>query len=140
MDRLMINDDILSPDSTEEYTKPVVARLIDKSTGNIIVKCCWVTQTSEDRQLGFQYQPSMTKGQAIWFSFEEMDIHPIHMRNVYFPLLVMWLDSNMFVCEKTIAYPNGKIYMPEKPSRYIVECHPSFDNIITIGHQLILEA
>lgn len=131
------NNDTMSPESGNAIN--VSATLIDITSGEVIATQCWVTQSNEDRMLGFQFLKSMSKDMAIWFEFDEPETHSIHMRNVYFPLLILWLDENQYVIDKTIAQPDGRIYTSNKMSKFIAECDPSYDTLISLGHKLVLE-
>lgn len=59
----------------------------------------------------------------------------IHMWAVFFPLGVVWIDSNRLVVDTKLARPWG-IYIPKEAARYILEGSPSILGSVAVGDRL----
>ncbi len=82
--------------------------------------------TDEERQLGLMHREKIEPDQAMLFIFEEKGQHSFWMRNMKFPLDILWLDA-----EKRIVHIGRNIppcprlpcpsYSPEIPALYVLE-------------------
>ncbi len=57
----------------------------------------FIADTSEKRTRGLSYRESLGKNQGMLFVFEEVGRHGIWMKEMKFPIDILWLDSNLKV-------------------------------------------
>ena len=60
----------------------------------------------------------------------------IHMMFVFFPIFLVFLDSNKVVVDLKIAKP-GRFYSPKKAARYVLELPEKYIERIKDGDKLI---
>lgn len=60
----------------------------------------------------------------------------IHMLFVFFPIAVLWLDSEKRVVDKALARPFRPFYAPSRPARYYIEGALALLERVAIGDQL----
>ncbi|MDD4983900.1 MAG: DUF192 domain-containing protein [Candidatus ainarchaeum sp.] len=60
----------------------------------------------------------------------------IHMMFVFFPIFLVFLDSNKKVVDSKIAKP-WRFYSPKAPARYVLELPEKYENRIKEGDKLI---
>ena len=60
----------------------------------------------------------------------------IHMFFVFFPIAVIWLDSEKRVVDKALALPFRPYYAPQGPAQYYVEGHPLLLERVSTGDRL----
>jgi uncharacterized membrane protein (UPF0127 family) len=90
------------------------------------------------RGLGLMFRRSLRKNQALIFRErqESLASTAITMLFVFFPIAVMWLDSDKRVVDKVLAYPWRLIYAPSRPACYYIEAHPSALDKVEVGDKL----
>jgi len=91
------------------------------------------------RGLGLMGRRPLSKGQALIFveRQESITATAITMLFVFFPIAVIWLNSDKRVVDKTLARPWRPFYAPERPARYYIEAHPSALDKVEIGDKLM---
>lgn len=82
--------------------------------------------TEEQRQQGLMFRKGMKEDQGMLFVFEEEDYYSFWMKNTYFPLDMLWLDSNRFIVHIEENVPPCPAepcpsYEPARPARYVLE-------------------
>lgn len=60
----------------------------------------------------------------------------IHMLFVFYPILVLFLDENKIVVDKTILQPFCLLYIPKKECNYIIEMPTKYSPQIKIGDKI----
>lgn len=106
--------------------------------GSIIVD---IADTPELRTRGLSGRRALPTNQGLFFVFESSDYWGIWMKDMLFPIDVMWLDEQLRVVhiEKNIS-PNSypKTFSSRSPARYILEINAgvSDDLKINIGSEL----
>lgn len=90
-----------------------------------------VADTPELRQQGLSGRDSLGDVQGMLFIFDENDYHGIWMKDMKFPIDVIWIDESLTVVSVTenlqpSSYP--KIFEPPKPVRYIIETNVYFSD------------
>jgi hypothetical protein len=50
--------------------------------------------TDSERQLGLMHRPRINADQGMLFVFEEEDVHAFWMKNMRFPIDILWLDKD----------------------------------------------
>jgi len=94
--------------------------------------------TEHDRRLGLGDYEKLEENHGMLFEFEKTDYYGIWMKDVEFPIDVIWLDENRIVIDieenmKPKSYPT--VFKPEKPALYVLEVPAGFaaDNEIERG-------
>ena len=90
------------------------------------------------RGLGLMCHRPLSEDQAIIFveRRESITATAITMLFVFFPIAVIWLNSDQRVVDKILARPWQLICAPERPARYYIEAHPSTLGKVEIGDKL----
>ena len=83
---------------------------------------------------------NLKKGDSIVLkaSYEGILSSAIHTLFVFYPIDVIWLDSNKLVVDKKTVNPFVLYSRPRKPAKYIVEMRKGFAKNIKIGEKLDL--
>ena len=82
--------------------------------------------SDEDRQLGLMFRPKMNDDQAMLFVFEEESGHAFWMKNMRFPIDILWLDKDRRIVhiERQVP-PCGQdpcpSYPSPQPARFVLE-------------------
>ena len=94
------------------------------------------------RAQGLGGRKSLPQDQGMFFIFEKSEAHPFWMRDMQFPLDIIWLDENYKVVyiEKDLnpdTYP--KSFGPDVPTKYVLETNTGWTekNKITLGSQAV---
>jgi uncharacterized membrane protein (UPF0127 family) len=103
-----------------------------------------VAQTNKDRVKGLSGRRNLPENSGMLFVFDQPRILSFWMKEMNFPLDIIWIDQNRKVVgiERNISpetYP--KIYSPETPSKYALEINGGYSDKIglSIGEQLLFE-
>jgi uncharacterized membrane protein (UPF0127 family) len=82
--------------------------------------------TDEERQQGLMFREKMPEEQGMLFLFEEEAVHAFWMKNMKFPIDILWLDS-----QKKIVHLESRVppcpadpcpsYVPQAPASYVLE-------------------
>jgi hypothetical protein len=85
-----------------------------------------VADTVIKRMIGLMYREKLDEGQCMLFLFRHNGIQGIWMRNMRFPIDIVWADAKKRVVHVVEgAQPckglNCKTYYPKEPSMYVVE-------------------
>ena len=101
-----------------------------------------VARTEESQELGLSDRLSLAEDDAMLFVFPKPDIKCFWMKDMHFPIDILWLDSNKRVMHMELglspdSYPNS--YCPSIPSSYTVEVNAGMakQNDVRIGSKLI---
>jgi uncharacterized membrane protein (UPF0127 family) len=83
-----------------------------------------VADTKSSRELGLSGRPSMGKEEGMLFVFDVPGRYGFWMKDMLFPLDIVWINQNGFVVEvernaKPESYP--KTYMNASPASYVLE-------------------
>jgi uncharacterized membrane protein (UPF0127 family) len=90
---------------------------------------------------GLMFRRAIGEDEAFVFaeSRESIGLTSIHMFFVFFPIAVLWLDTERKVVDKVLARPFRPYYAPQRPAQYFIEGHPNILDKVRIGDQLELE-
>ena len=84
-----------------------------------------IAETAEQRYKGLSDRSGLTENQAMLFKFEGDDKWEMVMRNMSFPLYIIWLDKDKKVVHiEHEVQPDAEpyeIYKPKVPARYVLE-------------------
>lgn len=83
-----------------------------------------IANTEKTRELGLSYLKGMPQDQGMLFVFPQLGIYPFWMKDMNFPLDIIWLDENSVIVDRIInADPSGypKTFTPKERARYVLE-------------------
>lgn len=100
-----------------------------------------VVESAKDRTTGLSGRKSLESNYGMFFIFPEDDFHSIWMKNMNFPIDIIWIDSNFkIVYIKNDATPESfpEIFKTNVKSRYVLEIASGYSNIfdIKIGDEI----
>lgn len=107
------------------------------TTGKTLLPSVMIADNDADRALGFQFWPELMTGDAMLFLFDDEQVRNMHMRNVAFPLMMCWINTDRIVIGMTLAQQsNTQLYSSKVPVRYCLECHPAIISRLQAGDEL----
>ena len=85
-----------------------------------------VADTDEARTRGLMFRPSLAEGEGMFFVFPESAVYPFWMKNMRFPIDIVWLDENMRVVHALPDVPACKkdpcpTHDPKISAQYVLE-------------------
>ena len=84
-----------------------------------------VALSAEQRRLGLMHRRELEDGYGLLMVLDRNRIIPIWMKNMHFPLDVVWINSTGRVVEKTTLpvcrQSPCQVYTPGSPARYVLE-------------------
>ncbi|MFQ5974743.1 MAG: DUF192 domain-containing protein [Candidatus Hydrothermarchaeales archaeon] len=91
------------------------------------------------------YREALRQDEEMFFVFDHEDTHAFWMKNVNFPLDIIWLDSSFKVVhiERDVPPRDSETcvtYTPSKPARYVLETRAGFsiNSRINVGDEMTL--
>ncbi|MFQ5800599.1 MAG: DUF192 domain-containing protein [Candidatus Hydrothermarchaeales archaeon] len=113
------------------------------SFDNGVVVQVEVAQTPAQLETGLMYREGLKDYSGMLFIFESEARHRFWMKNMNFPIDIIWMDSNLDIVDITReAAPCSKepcqIYSPAVSARYMLEVPAGFsqENGIKIGERI----
>jgi uncharacterized membrane protein (UPF0127 family) len=96
-----------------------------------------IADTQEEREKGLGGMESLPENSAMLFTFQNEDIYNIWMKDMKFPIDIIWLNSSkkIVAIEENISpdtYP--EIFSPGEKSLYVLETNAGFvekNNLLT---------
>lgn len=88
-----------------------------------------VAASKQERERGLMYRDALGEDEGMLFVFEKEDKYPFWMKNVNFPIDIIWINSDMRVVDAQTALPcttHCKNYTPEYPVMYVLEVPEGF--------------
>lgn len=100
-----------------------------------------IANTDELRTKGLSGRESLPANQAMWFEFGESSVHCFWMKDMNFPIDIIWLNEQRKVVHvKENAQPSSypESFCPDGASKYVLEVQSGLvrQENITIGSQL----
>ena len=104
-----------------------------KGTGTIYIDNIPLTVTVADtvaeRTQGLSGRPRLADNEGMFFVFEEADRYGFWMKDMNFPIDIIWLSDEGFVVDIDEAaspesYPT--VFKPDVPARFVLEVHAGF--------------
>jgi uncharacterized membrane protein (UPF0127 family) len=136
---------IFATRKTSLEVKPNVLNFIHEATvGQTHIFVDFAT-TSIEQTTGLSGQKSLESNQGLLFIFDHPDLYGIWMKDMNFPIDVIWFDSNkqvVFIKENflpsTYNRPNPEVANPPSQTSYILEVPAGFvqSNQIKVGDSL----
>lgn len=92
-------------------------------------------ETEEKRQKGLSGRANLARGTGLFFVFPESDLHGIWMRDMRFPIDIIWFNEDLVVVDTAMnvtpaTFP--KVFQPQAPARYILETNYGFVEVYGI--------
>jgi len=83
-----------------------------------------VAETPKEKAEGLSGQANLTKEQGMLFVYEKPDLYSVWMKDMNFPIDIIWIDENFQVIDitenfKPESFPRA--VKPQKPVQYVVE-------------------
>jgi uncharacterized protein len=102
-----------------------------------------VADTESRRTLGLSYRESLGKNQGMLFVFDESGKHGIWMKEMKFPIDIIWLDGNLKVVDlKRNISPDTfpEVFESKTDANFVLEVNSGFadKHDISIGSELVL--
>lgn len=123
-----------------QVAKGQTAETLTVSIGQRKLKA-YVADSSETRERGLGGRDSLLSDEAMLFLFDTPALHGFWMKDMRFPIDIIWLDES-----KRVAWvePNvlptsfPKIFAPKVPAKYVLETNAGFaaENNIKIGEEV----
>jgi hypothetical protein len=105
-----------------------------------------IAESPEERARGLMYREILEENTGMFFVFEEERYYAFWMKNVRFPLDILWLDRDLRVVHISANTPPCTaepcmVYPPLKPAKYVLEVTANFThkNNIKIGDRISLD-
>lgn len=111
-------------DTSEKVLRPFVTMFIHKTYID-----AELAETDLELQLGLASRKSISNDRGMLFLFNTDDLHGIWMKDMEFPVDVLWLSETFKVVSvKESALPDSfpLIFEPDVPARYVVEVNDGF--------------
>lgn len=108
----------------EEYAKRAVS--FEGRDGDIVVE---IARSPAKRRCGLSGRRELHDGHGMLFIFEKPELHGIWMKDMDFPIDILWLDRDMRVVDAARnADPESfpKIFRPREPALYVLEVPAGF--------------
>ncbi|MEE8168170.1 MAG: DUF192 domain-containing protein [Candidatus Hydrothermarchaeales archaeon] len=95
---------------------------------------------------GLMFRKNIGENEGMLFSYSYDGYYTIWMKNMNFPIDIIWLSSDLKVVDiKMSAEPCRQepceVYQPAKPARYVLEVSANFTmgNKVVIGDEVVIE-
>ncbi|HEX55521.1 MAG: hypothetical protein DRO90_01405 [Candidatus Altiarchaeales archaeon] len=103
-----------------------------------------VVSTPEEMARGLMYRKRLEENRGMLFIFKEEGRYGFWMKNMNFPLDIIWISRNKTVAHIEVNLPPCKsdscpIYVPDKKALYVLEVNANFSirNNISIGSTVL---
>ena len=112
---------------------------INKTKINLI----GIADTQEKSYLGLSFRESICSNCGMLFPFNGKNEHTFVMRDMMFPLDIIWIDDDEIIKIDKNLPPEGhdfeKFYKSESPVNYVLEVNANFcdKNNIKVGDKLV---
>lgn len=102
-----------------------------------------VVVTIEERQRGLMYREALAQDQGMLFSFENEAKHGFWMKNMSFPLDIIWIDSTkkvVYIYKNALPCKEEPCVsiLPQYAAKYVLEVNAGFSDAhrINIGDKV----
>lgn len=93
-----------------------------------------LAETRAERLTGLSRQRVLGESEGLLFVFNESAEHGIWMRDMNFPIDIIWLDTNLSVVdikenatpESYRSFDDAEVFTPRLPARYVLEVRAGF--------------
>ena len=124
---------------------PLVMRVLPHATfGGDTQVLLTVADTPTTRAKGLSGRPSLASGEGMLFIFDQLGYPGIWMKDVLFPIDILWLDENNMIVDvrESVApetYP--QVFAPQVKALFVIEVPSGFvaEHEIKIGDQVTIK-
>ncbi|GEM_PF-487818 len=100
--------------------------------------------TNKERSLGLSIVDHLDNDEGMWFVFEQNGNYPFWMKEMQFPIDIVWIDENYRIVDfykNALPEDYPKTYIPRDISRYVLELQAGFvdDYQIAIGDSVVIK-
>ncbi len=102
-------------------TLPLNTHVISPQGVHILVR---VADTDKTRELGLSYFDALPDGQGMLFVFPQMGTYSFWMKDMNFPLDIVWIDEHFKIIDRVINAPASsypKTFTPASSASYAIE-------------------
>ncbi len=107
-----------------------------------------IATTTEAVIKGLSGRPSLGADIGLLFIFQKSDIYQFWMPNMFFPIDIIWIDSNYNIigisknATEKFDSKNPVFYKPSKPIRFVLEVNAGFSdkNGINVGDKVLFNS
>jgi hypothetical protein len=144
----MIVNQRIHDGSNGKTTKPSTERPFTELGATSIIKIGGKTikvelaRSPQEKEVGLSGRQSLPPDQGLLFIFDKPRYYPFWMKDMKFPIDIVWLDKNGFVIDITknlqpSSFPQR--VTSKSPSQFVLELNANFteQNNIKIGDKLI---
>ena len=102
-----------------------------------------LAETAQQQERGLSHRDSIEQGKGMLFTFNTEGEHPIWMKDMQFPIDIIWIDAEMRVVhiEQRVApetYP--QTFTSPSPAKYVLEVPAGYaSGRITVNDMLLLK-
>jgi len=97
-----------------------------------------VRDTVKGRKIGLMNYDTLEKNQAMLFVFKQSDYYGFWMKNMKFPIDILWLDEDYKIVDIRNEVPPCEteecaIYKPGKKAKYVLEIYSNLTNELNMS-------
>jgi uncharacterized membrane protein (UPF0127 family) len=116
----------------------IVADVPTMHIGDIPIKV-EIVESDEERAQGLSNREKLEDSEGMLFVFPESGYHPFWMKDMLFPIDIIWIDENLEVIaiDKNIrpnTYP--QTFRPPRPAKYVLETNVHFSDTYSLREGL----
>ena len=114
---------VFSPKEREGATGPRIADTVALTMGNMTFRA-QVADSDDERARGLSGRPSLASNEALLVVFPYQDAWGIWMKDMLFPIDIVWADAEMrviMVREGVAPETYPEAFRPSSPALYVVE-------------------
>ena len=114
----------------------------DAVIGETVIKI-EIADSKKDRIAGLSNKPYLEDDNGLFFVFDKSDFHGIWMKDMNFPIDIIWLDSSLQIVdfkENARPYSYPETFKPNKKALYVLEVPRNFisRNYLKKGDQMTI--
>lgn len=112
--------------------------IVDAKSGRVLLAGVRWCDSFATKLRGFMFKGSLAEDEALVL-VEKKDNRvnsSIHMLFVNFPLGIVWVNDAGEIVETLVARPWRLSYVPTRPVRYTLECHPDILKRFRVGDRV----
>lgn len=119
-------------------SEPKQVKIVDRSTGKVLVESARWCRSSLCRLLGLQFRRRLKPGEALLLVMAKESIAQtsIHMFFVFFPIAAIWINKAGKITSAQLAKPWRPYYASPEPAQYVLEISPAFLKKVKVGDEV----
>lgn len=114
-------------------------RLVDETTKKVIASEVELADSFWRRFRGLMFRRKFPPGKAMLFDFKKLGRHGVHMSFMWFPIDLVYLDSDFKVVEVRARLKPWRFYRPKALAKYLIELPAGVVDRtrIRVGHKIL---